>query len=84
MDRRYGRIAVGASLHVEGRRWDNAANTNELSGYNTVELRSEYRFSDAWRLQARISNLFDTDYQTAATYQQQGRAGYLTLRYQAL
>ncbi|WP_339648501.1 TonB-dependent vitamin B12 receptor [Halopseudomonas pelagia] len=84
LDRRFGRIGLGASLHVEGRRWDNAANTTELSGYNTVDLRSEYQLSDAWRLQARISNLFDSDYETAATYQQQGRAGYLTLRYQAL
>ncbi|MFN3580508.1 MAG: TonB-dependent vitamin B12 receptor [Pseudomonas sp.] len=84
LDRRFGRLAVGGSLHVEGRRWDTAANSTELSGYNTVELRSEYQLSDSWRVQARISNLFDTDYETAATYQQQGRAGYLTLRYQAL
>lgn len=84
MDRRFGRIGFGASLHVEGRRWDNSSNTTELSGYNTVDLRSEYQFSNAWRLQARISNLFDSDYETAGTYQQQGRAGYVTLRYQAL
>lgn len=84
VDRRFGRLGVGASLHVEGRRWDNAANSNELSGYNTVDLRSDYLLTDTLRLQARISNLFDTDYETARTYQQQGRAGYLTLRYQAL
>lgn len=84
VDRQFGRIGVGASLHAEGRRWDNAANTQELSGYNTVELRTEYRLAPAWRFQARVTNLFDTDYETARTYQQQGRAGYLTLRYQAL
>ncbi len=84
MDRRFGDIGIGASLHAEGRRWDNAANSVELSGYNTVELRAEYRFAPAWRLQASVTNLFDTDYETAASYQQQGRAGYLTLRYQAL
>lgn len=84
LDRRFGRFGVGASLHVEGRRWDNAGNTNELSGYNTVDLRSDYPLTETLRLQARITNLFDTDYETARTYQQQGRAGYLTLRYQAL
>jgi len=84
VDRRFGRIGVGASLHAEGRRWDNAANTIELHGYNTVDLRAEYWLSHAWRLQARISNLFDTDYETAASYQQPGRAGYLTVRYQPL
>nr|WP_231701756.1 TonB-dependent vitamin B12 receptor [Halopseudomonas salegens] len=84
VDRRFGRVSVGASLHAEGRRWDNAANTNELSGYSTLDLRAEYGFNHQWRLQARISNLFDTDYETAASYQQQGRAGYLTVRYQML
>lgn len=84
VDKPFGNVSVGAGLHVEGRRWDNTANTQEMSGYNTVELRTEYRFTPAWRLQARVTNLFDTDYETTRTYQQQGRAGYLTLRYQAL
>lgn len=84
VDRRFGRVGVGASLHAEGRRWDNAANTTDLHGYNTVDLRAEYWFSHQWRVQARISNLFDADYETAASYQQQGRAGYLTVRYQML
>ncbi|WP_193075306.1 TonB-dependent vitamin B12 receptor [Pseudomonas sp. FME51] len=84
VDRRFGRVGVGANVHAEGRRWDNASNTTDLHGYNTVDLRAEYWFSHAWRLQARISNLFDTDYETAASYQQPGRAGYLTVRYQPL
>ncbi|MEH6387069.1 TonB-dependent vitamin B12 receptor [Pseudomonas profundi] len=84
IDRRFGRIGVGASLHAEGRRWDNASNTTDLHGYNTVDLRATYWFSHAWRLQARVSNLFDTQYETAASYQQPGRAGYLTVRYQPL
>lgn len=84
VDRRFGRIGLGASVHAEGRRWDNATNTSDLHGYNTVELRAEYWLSDAWRVQARVSNLFDNEYETAATYTQPGRAGYLTLRYQPL
>ena len=84
VDRRFGRIGLGASVHAEGRRWNNATNTSDLHGYNTVELRAEYWLSDAWRVQARVSNLFDNEYETAATYTQPGRAGYLTLRYQPL
>ena len=84
VDRRFGRIGLGASVHAEGRRWDNATNTSDLHGYNTVELRAEYWLSDAWRVQARVSNLFDNEYETAASYTQPGRAGYLTLRYQPL
>jgi len=84
LDRRFGRIGLGASLHAEGRRWDNAANSTDLHGYNTLDLRATYWLSHAWRVQAQVTNLFDTDYETAATYQQPGRAGYLTLRYQAM
>jgi len=84
VDRRFGRIGLGASLHAEGRRWDNASNTTDLHGYNTLDLRATYWLSHAWRVQAQVTNLFDTDYETAATYQQPGRAGYLTLRYQAM
>ncbi|SDS44940.1 vitamin B12 transporter [Halopseudomonas xinjiangensis] len=84
VDRRFGSVGVGASVHAEGRRWDNTQNTNELSGYNTVDLRAQYWFSHAWRVQVSVTNLFDTDYETARTYQQPGRAGYLTLRYQPI
>jgi len=84
VDRRFGRIGLGASLHAEGRRWDNASNTTDLHGYNTLDLRATYWLSHAWRVQAQVTNLFDTEYETAATYQQPGRAGYLTLRYQAM
>ena len=84
VDRRFGRIGLGATVHAEGRRWENTSNTEDLPGYNTVDLRAEYWLSHAWRVQAQVTNLFDTDYETAATYQQPGRAGYLTLRYQAM
>jgi vitamin B12 transporter len=35
-----------------------------------------------WRLQARIENLFDKDYETAYLFNQPGRSAWLTLRYQ--
>lgn len=82
IDRRFGRVGVGAGIHAEGRRWDDAANSQRLSSYSIVDLRGEYWLSSAWRLQMRISNLFDTNYETAYSYQQPGRAGYLTVRYQ--
>ena len=34
-DRRLGAFSVGASLHAEGQRYDDLANTRELSGYAT-------------------------------------------------
>jgi len=84
VDRAIGRFSVGASLHAEDQRYDDLANRSELSGYASLDLRGEYRLDDEWRLQARLTNLLDADYETAAGYNQPGQAVYFTVRYQAL
>lgn len=84
VDRAIGRFSVGASLHAEDQRYDDLANQTELSGYASLDLRGEYRLDDEWRLQARVSNLLDADYQTADGFNQPGQAVYFTVRYQAL
>ncbi|MEW6679137.1 MAG: TonB-dependent vitamin B12 receptor [Pseudomonadota bacterium] len=81
-DRDFGRWSAGATLRGAGRRYDNLANTIELDGYATLDLRAEYRLDKDWRLQARVENLFDKDYETAYLFNQPGRGAYLTLRYQ--
>ncbi len=84
LDRRLGDFSVGASLHAEGQRFDDLANQKELSGFATLDLRGEYRIDPEWRLQTRIANLLDADYETAQGYNQPGQALYFTVRYQAL
>ncbi|EOZ4755409.1 TonB-dependent receptor, partial [Pseudomonas aeruginosa] len=84
LDRRFERLSLGASVHAEGRRYDDPANKVRLGGYATLDLRSEYRLNDEWRLQGRIANLFGADYETAYGYNQPGQAVYLSVRYQAL
>ncbi|KAA6185643.1 TonB-dependent vitamin B12 receptor [Thiohalocapsa marina] len=81
LDRTFGRFSAGTGVVVSGRSFDDAANTVRLDGYTLVDLRAEYAFSDALRLQARLDNLFDEDYETAAWYNQPGRGLYVTLRY---
>lgn len=81
LDRDFEDYGVGATLVAVGRRYDDLANTRRLGGYATVDLRGEYRLSSDWRLQARIENLLDKDYETASFYNPSGRAAYLTLRY---
>ena len=81
-DRAFGRFRVGASLYVEGRRFDDPANSIRLDPYALVGLRVEYSLTTAWRLQGRIENLLNENYETVAYYNQPGRAVYLTLRYQ--
>ncbi len=84
IDRDIGPFGMGATLHAQGAAYDDQANSRVLPGFATLDLRGEYRVNREWRLQARIANLLDTDYQTVADYNQPGRAVYLTIRYQAL
>ncbi|MEN8217892.1 MAG: TonB-dependent vitamin B12 receptor [Pseudomonadota bacterium] len=82
LDRKFNPFNVGTSLHAVGKRYDNAANTHELDSYITMDLRAGYQITKAWQVQARISNLFDKDYETAAFYNQAGREFFITLHYQ--
>jgi len=81
-DRTFGKYKFGATLLAAGKRYDNLSNSRELSSYATLGLRGEYALDKDWRVQARIENLFDKDYETAAFFNQPGRNLYLTLRYQ--
>jgi len=81
-DRDFNQYRIGATLLIAGKRYDDLANTRRLGGYATLDLRAEYALAKDWRLQARIENLLDKDYETAAFYNQPGRSLFLTLRYQ--
>jgi vitamin B12 transporter len=80
-DRRFGAIGFGGTLTLAGRRYDDFANRTRLDGFTLVDVRAEYVFSRELRLQARLENLFNQDYATAAYYNQPGRAVFVTLRY---
>jgi vitamin B12 transporter len=84
IDRRFADLSLGASLHVQESTYDDPANQVELDGFVTLDLRAEYRLSPTWRLQSRVSNLLDAQYQTADGFNQPGRGLHLTLRYQTL
>lgn len=84
LDRDWGALRTGLTLHAEGRRYDDTANRVALGGYATLDLRAEYRLARDWRLQARVANLFDKRYETAAFYNQPDRSVMVTLRWQPL
>jgi vitamin B12 transporter len=71
----------GFRLVAQGHRYDDSANTRDLNAYATLDVQGEYRFAPAWRVQARVANLFDKHYETVSFYNQAGRAAYVTLRY---
>ena len=82
LERQFDRWSVGGTLFANGRRYDDLANRDRLGGYALLDLRTEYRVTADWRVQVRLDNALDTDYQTAYFYNQLGRALYFTLRYQ--
>ncbi|MNE97304.1 vitamin B12/cobalamin outer membrane transporter [compost metagenome] len=84
LDRRFGRFGIGATLHAEGRSYNDLANRERVAGYATVDLRGEYWLTEEWRLQAKVTNLLDADYETALDYNQPGQAVFFSVRYQAL
>ncbi len=81
LDRGFGDWRLGASVLGASSRYDDVANTRRLGGYGTADLRVEYALHPDWTVQARVTNLFDRDYETAAFYNQPGREVGLSVRW---
>lgn len=82
VDYALGSWKLGATLLAASDRFDNAANTQPLGGYATVDIHADYAVSKDWAVEGRLTNIGDKPYQTAYGYNQSGRSAYITLRYQ--
>ncbi|HCO42972.1 MAG TPA: TonB-dependent vitamin B12 receptor [Gammaproteobacteria bacterium] len=80
-DRSLGAWRIGASLYGEGKRYDDIANTTELGGYVTFDLRATYALTRDWSLEGKLANALDKHYRTANLFNQDGRNAMLTVRY---
>jgi vitamin B12 transporter len=72
---------LGLDLALVSRRPDFGA---DLGGYARVDLRAAVPLSGGWRLEARLENLGDRDYQLVDGYNTAGRSGRIALRWDAL
>ncbi|WP_180074274.1 MULTISPECIES: TonB-dependent receptor domain-containing protein [unclassified Acinetobacter] len=76
---------VGASVHAEDKRYTNAANTDELGSFATVDTRVTYQATPEFSVQAKLANMFDKEYSTnysnSTLFNQDGRTAWITLRY---
>ena len=70
---------VGLSVLASGDRVDFGG--IELPGYVVANLIGQLQLSDTLQLNARIENLLDAEYQTAANYRMQERSSFLELKY---
>ena len=72
-------VRMGATWHLQDRRFNDAANGQPVPGFGVVDLRSEYVFSRSWVAKASLKNVMDHDYQTARTFNALGRTFLMTL-----
>jgi vitamin B12 transporter len=74
-----GRHRVGISALFSGDRVDLGG--AELDSYALINLTAEFALGERLTINARIENLTDEDYQTAANFRMQERSGFVELRF---
>lgn len=81
VDRADGAWTWGGSLQLVSDRFDNAANTQRLPGYGTLDLHARYAIDSDWSLALRLNNVSDKVYETAYGYNQPGRTALVSLNW---
>ncbi|MDR1647689.1 MAG: TonB-dependent receptor [Zoogloeaceae bacterium] len=82
------KFRTGVELLAVGRRYDgtyakSASNKEELGGYTLVNLTARYALTRDLKLEARLNNLFDKQYETARYYStDDGFNAFVGLRYE--
>ena len=77
--RHFGDHRLGMSILASGDREDFGA--TKLPGYALVNLTGQVAIGDRWRVNAKVENLFDRQYETAAGFRMQELSAFLELRY---
>ncbi|NIP17383.1 MAG: TonB-dependent receptor [Xanthomonadales bacterium] len=81
IDRRFaGGAWIGGDWFVSGSRLD--VGNRELPGYGIFSLRGGYPLSQSLRVELRLENLLDADYEPAAGFNGLERSGFLSLNWQ--
>ncbi|MGP0173420.1 TonB-dependent receptor domain-containing protein [Pseudomonas sp. NCHU5208] len=62
LDRQFGAFTVGGSWRVVSQRYDDAANTRQLSGYGVLDLRSSWQSTPELRWDLKLDNVLDRRY----------------------
>lgn len=76
LDRAFGDFAVGATWQAVSSSYDDPNNQYELAGYGLLALRSSWQATSELKLEAKVDNLLDKDYQRALYEHQGERYGY--------
>ncbi|TLY89409.1 MAG: TonB-dependent receptor [Gammaproteobacteria bacterium] len=74
-------VRLSARLNAVGPRFEDLANTQRLGGYITLDLLSNWAPAQQWSVEVKVANVSARHYETAEFYPQDGRTGWITLRY---
>ena len=74
-----GRHRIGLAVLASGDR--EGFGGIRLDSYVIANLTGQLQLGDTWQINARIENLFDEKYQTAADFRMQERSGFVELKY---
>jgi vitamin B12 transporter len=76
-----GPFNAGVEIQGVGSRFDDAANKRPMAGYGLMNLFGSYRITSDLRIEARVNNVFDKEYETAWAYAQAGVNAFIGVRY---
>lgn len=83
LNKGFGKFDFGMTLIAEDHRFDNASNSRRINGYATLDLTASYQLNKNLKLQAKVGNVLDKEYETTSFYPQDGRNTMLSLHYSA-
>ena len=75
------RWQAGGNLLRVGKRDNSSFDSVVLESYEIANVFARYNFTPSFSLSAKIENLFDKDYETAADFNTRGRTAYAELAY---
>ena len=81
LSRSFGKLDVGTYLLAQGSRFDDPGNILKVAGFVTVDLRTAFHIDKNWTLSAKLSNLFNKQYQTVNTYNTADRNFFVSIHY---
>lgn len=81
LSRSFEKLRVGGRLIAQGDRFDDVGNTVKVDSFVTVDLTADYELSPGLFLRGKIGNLFDENYQTAATFDSPGLNAFVSVLY---
>jgi len=74
-------LRIASVIHAQGRRYNNAANTSALGSYVTADLLAEYAVSREWKIQGKLSNALNRQYETVYLYNEAPRMLFISVQY---